>query len=114
MMPNIESSQKLMCLIHLELLEHLLTITLSILHNIFAFVFIAHKLTVCILVYVATTYPLLRAYCGFRYQTMPRAYVPDLHGVVRISFNSNVIDLTPRRMRLCDIRAYKYSTSTSV
>ena len=84
MMPNIESSQKLMCLIHLELLEHLLTITLSILHNIFAFVFIAHKLTVCILVYVATTYPLLRAYCGFRYQTMPRAYVPDLHGVVRI------------------------------
>jgi len=46
-------------------------------------VFIAHKLTVCILVYAATTYP-LHAYCGFRYRTMPRAYVPDLHGVVRI------------------------------
>ena len=83
-MPNIEPSQKLMCLIHLELLEHILTITQSILHNKFAFMSIAHKLTVCILVYAATTYPLLRAYCGFRYRTMPRAYVPDLHRVVTI------------------------------
>ena len=35
-------------------------------------------------VHVATTYPLLRGYCGVRYRTMPRAYVPDLHGGVRI------------------------------
>ena len=81
-------------------------------HNKFVLMRTGYTRTVCLLVYVPTSY-VLRVYKNARHRPKQGSYVPNLSGGVEVPFNYNTIIFKPR-IRFYENWAYTYCLSTSV